>query len=258
MKLSYLQQGFGSNFPLVLLHPYPLNAHFWKNQLSGISRQRHVIAPNFRGYGATPADAGDHFSVEMFASDVRKTLHNLKIPKAVFAGCSLGGYVLFELWRQDPDLIAGMAFIDTRAEADTEEGRAKRMDSIQKIRETGNAMIPDVAAGLLSETTRKARPDVEREVKSWAAKPDCDTLIKSIELLAKRPDSQATLPTIDVPTLVVVGEEDTVTPVSSAEIIANGVENGSLVKIPEAGHLSPLENPLAVNQALSEFLPTIS
>lgn len=258
MKLSYLQQGFGAALPLVLLHPFPLNSHFWKNQLSGLSRERHVIAPNFRGYGATVIEASDRISIETFASDIRKTMRNLSVPRAIFAGCSMGGYVLFELWRQEPSLVAGMAFIDTRAEADTEEARQKRMDTIEKIQQAGTADLPGSVADYLSSKTQENAPAVERDVRSWAEEPSCETVIKSLEMLAKRPDSVPTLATINVPTVVIVGEDDKVTPPDAAKVIAENIPESKLAIIPDAGHFSPLENPAAVNQAMQDFLPTIS
>jgi 3-oxoadipate enol-lactonase len=258
MKLSYLQQGFGTSLPLVLLHPFPLHSHFWKNQLSGLSRDRHVLAPSFRGYGASILDPSDHITIETFASDVRKTLRSAKIPRAIFAGCSLGGYVLFELFRQEPALIAGLALIDTRAEADTAEARAKRMEMIDKLKQVGTVDLPDMAAGYLSEKTRRENPAVEREVRLWASQASCQSVIKSLEMMAIRPDSTPTLAKIDVPTLVVVGEEDQITPVGAAAHIADNIKDAKLVTVPGAGHLSPLENPSAVNSALREFLPTIS
>lgn len=257
MKLSYLQQGFGSALPLVLLHPFPLHSHFWRNQLSGLSRDRHVIAPSFRGYGASIIEPSDPITISACATDIRKTMKNAKIPKAVFAGCSMGGYVLFELWRQEKELVAGLAFMDTRAEADTEEGRNKRMELIEKIRETGTAELPEMVAGYLSKKTRTENPSLERDVRSWAAQASPDSVIKSLQMMADRPDSTPTLAKIDVPTIIVVGEEDKVTPVNAAETIADNIPDATLVTIPGAGHLAPLENSAAVNKAMLDFLPTV-
>lgn len=258
MKLSYLQQGFGTSLPLVLLHPFPLNSRFWSNQLSGLSHSSHVVAPDFRGYGASTSENLENISIAAFATDIRKTLKGAKISKAIFAGCSMGGYVLFELWRQDPALIAGMAFIDTRAEADTEEARAKRMELIEKIKLSGTADLPDMAAGYMSQATRDTRPAVERDVRSWAQKPSCEVIIRTLEMLARRPDSVATLATITVPTIAIVGEEDKVTPVDAARVIADGVEDARLVTVPGAGHLSPLEDPKAVNAALASLIAEVT
>jgi pimeloyl-ACP methyl ester carboxylesterase len=258
MKLSYLQQGFGAKPPVILLHPFPLHSHFWKNQLSGLSKDRHVIAPSFRGYGASVLDPSDHITVETYASDVRKTLRSAKIPKAIFAGCSMGGYVLFELFRQEPEVLAGMVLVDTRAEADTEQARGKRMDLIEKLQQTGTADIPDMAAGYLSDSTREKNPAVERDVRTWAGQASCQSVIKSLEMMAKRPDSTPTLSKINIPTMVLVGENDQVTPVDAARHIANNIDNARLEIIPEAGHLSPLENPAAVNEVMQDFLTTIS
>lgn len=253
MKLSYLQQGFGTALPLVLLHPFPLNAHFWKNQLSGLSNSRHVIAPNFRGYGASFIDPSDPITVAALASDIKKTLSNAKISKAIFAGCSMGGYVLFELWRQDKDLFAGMALIDTKAQADTAEARQKRADMVENLRKSGTADLPDIAAGMLSDHTRATQPDIERDVRSMAAMPACETVIKTVEMMAARPDSTPTLSQINVPTLVIVGEDDAVTPPQAALYMQNSIAGARLLTVPNAGHYAPLESPAVVNQALSEF-----
>lgn len=257
MKLSYLQQGFGSNLPLVLLHPFPLNAHFWKNQLSGLSSSRHVIAPNFRGYGASFIESSDPISVASLATDVQKTLRNANISKAIFAGCSMGGYVLFELWRQDKELFAGMALIDTKAHADTEEARAKREEMVEKLRLSGTADLPDTAAGMLSDQTRSEHPEIERDVRSMAAMPECETVIKTVQMMAARPDSTPTLSQIDVPTLIIVGEKDSVTPPEAANYMHSRIAGAKLITVPGAGHYAPLENPAVVNQALADFCASL-
>ncbi len=254
MKLAYLQQGFGTELPLILLHPYPLNSRLWCHQLARVSRNRHVIAPDFRGYGRSRPEPQEGFTIEQFASDIRKTLKGAQVPKAVFAGCSMGGYVLFELWRQDPSLIAAMMFIDSKADPDDDAARAKRLEAIDTVRETGTAKLPEVVAGMMSEETRTNKLDVVRDVSTWATEPSCETIIRSIEMLMNRPDSVPTLATIDVPTLVLVGEHDKVTPLEVAQTIHDGVEDSVLKVIPGAGHLSPIENPEAVNREMSAFL----
>jgi len=254
MKLSYLQQGFGSRLPLVLLHPYPLNARFWSNQLSGLSKDRHVIAPNFRGYGSSSADGPDEFTVERFASDVRKTLHTAQIPKAIFAGCSMGGYVLFELWRQAPELIDSMILADTKADADTDAAKARRLETIENVKKVGTVELPDTVAGFLSDATKTNCPSVEREVRMWASEAKAETVTKSLQMLVNRPDSTPTLSTINVPTLILVGEEDKITPPDDARKMETIIADASMVVVPNAGHLSPLENPRVVNEAITEFL----
>lgn len=260
MKLSYLQQGFGSGLPLVLLHPYPLNSRFWSNQLSALSKKRHVIAPHFRGYGATRVEQQDEFTIARFATDVRNTLATAQVPKAVFAGCSMGGYVLFELWRQEPELVAGMVLIDTKAGQDDDDLRIKRRELIEKVRAVGTADLPDAIITLLSEVTRETKPGVVRDVRAWAEEPSCVTIIKTLEMLLSRPDSQPTLATIDVPTLILVGENDPITSPEVAAQMCDSIKDARMEIIPGAGHLAPLENPAAVNAALANFLqdPAIS
>ncbi len=260
MKLSYLQQGFGSNLPLVLLHPYPLNARFWSNQLSALSKNRHIIAPHFRGYGATRAESRDEFSIASFANDIRDTLATAQVQKAIFAGCSMGGYVLFELWRQDPALISAMVLVDTKAEPDDEVTKNKRRKLIEQVRSVGTVDLPHASAGMLSGVTQETKPGVVRDVQAWAGEPSCETIIKTLELLANRPDSRATMATINVPTLILVGEKDEVTPPEKSLQMGEAIKGSRVEVISNAGHLAPLENPAAVNAAITAFLqdPAIS
>jgi 3-oxoadipate enol-lactonase len=173
----------------------------------------------------------------------------------VFAGCSMGGYTMFELWRQAPGLIAGMVLCDTRAEPDTDESRAKRSEQIRMIRERGpDFMQYFVAQNLLSETTRTEQPGVVVRVKELVSQAPAETMVATLQALADRADSGPTLASINVPTLVVVGENDTVTPLAASERLRKDIPGAELQVIPGAGHLTPLEKPDEINALLGRFV----
>lgn len=240
---------------LVLLHPYPVNSNFWAEQVDAFSDSWQVVCPDFRGYGESPADApAEPFSVQQYATDILETLTDLKITHAVFGGCSMGGYVLFELWRQRPSIFRGIILADTRAEADTSEARAKRDDTIATITEIGTANLPETATGMLSPVTRETKPDVVKNVRQMASNLDKTVITSTLAMLRDRPDSLATLPTINVPTLILVGEHDTVTPLDAAETMHRQIVNSRMAIVPQSGHYSPLENPDFVNPVIRKFL----
>lgn len=262
MKLGYQKQVPDSasdySLPLVLLHAFPLNSEMWRPQLQYFGRTRLVIAPDFRGYGKSDEHDGNEWDVSTYAGDVRDTLQELKITRAVIGGCSMGGYTIFELFRQEPGLFAGMILADTRAEPDTDDGKQKRHQQIQKIQQQGTGFVPDfVVENLLGNYTRRNRPEVVEHVKSIVSNASAGTITSTLRMLATRPDSGPTLPTINIPCLVVVGEEDTVTPRENSERLVRDIPGSQLEIIPNAGHLSPLENPEGFNKAVERFLTAV-
>jgi 3-oxoadipate enol-lactonase len=167
----------------------------------------------------------------------------------------MGGYTAFRLHALAPERVAGMVLADTRAGADDEAGRAKRADQAARARREGvgwlaEAMVP----ALLGETTRRERPDVVAQVRALVAEAHAEGVARALEAMRARPDSLPRLGEIRVPVLVLVGEEDTLTPPAESRRIAEGVSDGRLVVLPGAGHLANLEAPDAFNAALGEFL----
>lgn len=258
MKLGYESRGDESGAsPLVFLHAFPLTSAMWDHQLKHFARERRVLTLDLRGYGKSVDTDGSLFDVAQYARDVRETLTGLGITRAIFTGCSMGGYVIFELWRQEPGLFSGMVLADTRAEADNEEARAKRQKQTEQIQQQGAGFMPEfVVENLLSPYTRSHRPKVVAEVKQLVGQASPGTIVSTLRMLASRPDSGPTLATIDVPCLVAVGEDDQVTPRELSERLVRDIPNAELHIIPQAGHLSPLENPDEFNRTLDEFLTT--
>jgi 3-oxoadipate enol-lactonase len=230
-------------FTALLLHAFPLDARMWDETRTKLGEVA-VVAPTLPPQGGGRTLAG-------WAAAVLRLVEGEIVPVAV----SMGGYLAFELWRQAPERLSGLVLSDTRAGPETDEGRAGRERTIELIRERG-------AAGLWEEMEPKlfspaAEPEVVALARSIALDRSQDDLVTCLEAIRDRPDSRPTLPTIDVPTLVVVGENDELTPPHEAAAIASGIAGAKLVTIPESGHLPPLERPGAFLASLRALLAEV-
>jgi pimeloyl-ACP methyl ester carboxylesterase len=239
---------------LVLLHAFPLNARMWEGQLALADSGWRVIAPQLRGFddgaGDPPAE-----SVDDYAGDVIDLLDALQIKQAVVGGLSMGGYVAFALLRLAARYVQGLVLADTRSQADTPEGVAGRMRLLKLLQEQGPSAVADeMIPKLLGETTRRTNPTVVDTVRSLALASQAAAVAGAIRALMTRPDSTPLLSTIHVPTLIVVGDEDTLTPPAASEEMHRAIAGSHLVRIPNAGHLSNLEQPDSFNAALAAFL----
>lgn len=248
---------YGSGPPLVLLHPFPTNHKFWQPLLPYLVSRYRVLTPDLRGSGESNAGDGAA-TMAKHADDLERVCAAAGINKAVFAGLSIGGYVLFEFWRKHPERAAALVFADTRATPETPESRANRLKSIADVQLHGPApFVEGMAPKLLGETTRRNRPDVARAALAIMNESTVPGIAALQQGMAERPDSLPTLKTITVPTLIVVGEEDTLTPVADAEQLQQGIAGSKLVKVPAAGHLSAFEQPEAWGKQLRAFLDAL-
>ena len=247
----------GSGPPLVLLHPFPTNHKFWGPLLPHLAERYHVYMPDLRGSGETNAGEGPA-TMEKHARDLERICKAAGFGKAAFVGVSIGGYILFEFWRQHPERFAALVLCDTRATPDTQEGRAGRLKSINEVQTHGPAaFIESMAPKLLGETTRRNRPDVVHHASMIMNESTVAGITALQQGMAARADSVPTLATINVPTLLIVGEEDTLTPPFDAEQMRQGIAGSRLVKIPAAGHFSPFEQPELVGKELRTFLDAL-
>jgi pimeloyl-ACP methyl ester carboxylesterase len=253
--LAYHESGWGHGRTLVLLHAFPLNAAMWQPQLTAAPAGWRLVAPDLAGLGST--DDHDRASVALddYATDVMTLLDRLGIAHAVVAGVSLGGYVALALARLAPERLAGLVLVDTKAPADGPEARDGRARMLEVLSERGTAGVADaMIPKLLGETSRRERPSLVAEVRSMVLTNDPEGVRRAILRLRDRPDATPVLATVAVPALVVVGEEDAVTPPAEAERLAQGIPGARLERIPGAGHLSTLEQPAAFGRVLGDFL----
>jgi 3-oxoadipate enol-lactonase len=246
----------GRGLPVVLLHAFPLNRSMWEPQIAALFGECRCIVPDLRGFGNSPRSGP--YTMDRYADDVGALLDALQIEQAVVAGLSMGGYVALALWRRHRQRIRALVLSDTRAAADTPEAAQKRLDLAEVVRAQGvDAVIDKQLPGLIGKSTRERQPDLVERIRSIMAQSSVDGIVGGLEAMRTRPDSTPLLAGIDVPTLIVVGDEDAITPAKDARAMHKAVPNSRLEVIPEAGHLSNLERPAAFNTALSDFVGSL-
>lgn len=244
----------GGGVPVVLLHAFPLSSAMWLGQREGLSGVCRVITPDLRGFGGSPLGEEEP-SLAVMADDVAETLDAEGIERAVIGGQSMGGYVTMEFCRRHPDRVLGVILADTKASADTEAARANRERIAQAVTEHGGGvLLEEVVPGLVGPTTRQRRAMVYGRVRGLAQTAPPRAVAWASRAMATRPESFDTLRALKVPALVIVGEEDELSPPADAEAMAGAIPDATLVTIEEAGHLSAVERPEAFNRAVAAFV----
>ena len=244
----------GSGLPVVLLHPFPANHHFWDGCTPYLEDRYRLILPNLRAHGDSSPGTGAA-TMEKHARDVAALCDHLQIGKAAFVGVSIGGYVLFEFWRQFRERVAALVLADTRAEADSDEAREGRQESIQQVQERGpGPLIEALIPKLLGESTLRNRPDMVDSARALMSGMTVEGFVAALQGLAARPDSVPTLRSIAVPVLIVLGEEDVSTPRSAAELMAQRMHASRLEIVPRAGHYAAFEQPEVFGKLLRKWL----
>ncbi len=247
----------GTGAPVVMLHPFPANHRFWLPVAEALSDRYRVILPDLRAHGQSAAGDGAA-TMAKHAEDIARLCDECDLSRAAFVGCSIGGYVLFEFWRRFGDRVSALALCNTRASADTDEARKSRMQSAADVLERGPEWFIDgMMPKLIGESTRSNRPDIVADAKRIMMQSKAAGISAAQQGMAERPDSVATLGTIQVPTLVVGGEEDQGTPLEHAQQIHRGIRNSQLRVISKAGHYAAFEKPEEVTAVLREFLGSV-
>lgn len=254
-RLAWLQAGQGD--PVVLLHAFPLTADMWQPQLDTVPHGIRLIAPDLRGLGESSGPPA--VSVDDHAEDVLALLRHLNIERAVIGGLSIGGYITFAIHRRAAQRFRAVVLADTRADADTADARKAREQMQQAVQEKGpvaaaEAMLPKlVRPRALTDSTLS--PEVDR-LREMILRNGKDGIINAIETLKTRPDSTPTLSQITTPALIIVGSEDQATPVALSDAMHDRLHHTRVEKvvIPDAGHVSNLEQPAAFNAALWSFV----
>jgi len=253
VRLNWRESGEGR--PLVLLHGFPFNSAQWEPQLASPPSGWRLIAPDLRGFGASSGGGSGPYTMDIFAADIALLLDSLKVDRAVFCGLSMGGYVAFSLLRGFRERVSGLVLCDTRAGADSPEAKAGRRALADQVAREGTAAVRSaMLPKLVSETTRRERPEVVDRIGDMIDIAPTDSLQRTLHGLAERADSEPLLRGVQVPTLVIVGEDDAITPPGDAEILARGIPGARIETIAEAGHVSNLEQPERFSRALDDFL----
>jgi 3-oxoadipate enol-lactonase len=258
ISLGY--EEWGSGKPIVLLHAFPCNRSMWAPQISALiqGHEFRVITPDFRGFGESEVPEGPYL-METLADDIAALLDALHIEACFLGGLSMGGYVALAFYRAYPTRVHALILADTRAQADTPEGRAIREETAQLVERTGSHSIAErfLPRLLCPETLQEPIGTMSRLQAMIEAAPP-PGIAGALRGMALRPDSTNLLPQIACPTLVLVGEEDSLTPPDDARLLAESIPNARLVTIPRAAHLANMEQPEIFNQALVAFMEEIA
>jgi 3-oxoadipate enol-lactonase len=244
----------GNGPPAVLLHPFPLNHEFWIPATQALLPRYRLILPDLRGHGDSGIGDGAA-TMEKHASDLARVLDHADVGRAPFVGVSIGGYILFEFWQRFRGRVAALVLCNTKAQADTQDARTGRLKAAADVLERGTdpffeSMVPRV----LGKTTRESRPDVVEGALRMMRKMSPEDVAQVQRGMAERQDSVAILQTINVPALLITGEEDILTGPPEAEVMRQHISGSVMKVIPRAGHFAAWEQPEQVGPLLRQFL----
>ncbi len=246
----------GKGPDLVLLHPFPAHHGVWMPVGEQLASKYRVILPDLRGHGQSGVGEGVA-TMEKHAEDLVRVLADAQVSKAIFAGESIGGYILFEFWRRHRERVEALVLCNTKATADAAEARKARLQSAEDVLKTGvEPFVDTMLPKLLGETTRYNRPDVVAAAKAMMMKITAAGVAAVQRGMAERPDSVPTLRTIDVSTLVIGAGEDSI-PLSEAELMKQHIGKASLRVIAKAGHYAVFERPEEALRLLRQFLDAL-
>jgi pimeloyl-ACP methyl ester carboxylesterase len=242
----------------VFLHAFPLGASMWEPNLEGLPDGWRAIAPDLPGFGGTPLPERPGHRMADFAGDVIDLLDHLGATQAVVVGCSMGGYVAFQVMKSAPRYVIGLALVSTRAGADNEESRQNRRKMMATLDADGvGAVATEMAPKLVGATTRRQHPDLVEQVRSRILANDRIGMRTAVGAIMERDDSTALLGHIKVPTLIVHGLEDALIPFSEAESMHRVIARSEYYPVPYSGHLPNLEHAKAFNARLAHFLSRV-
>lgn len=255
INLAYTDVGTGP--PIVLIHGYPFNRSLWTEQTEALNSKYRVVAPDLRGFGGSDSSEGTATMARM-AEDVAALMDALAIEQAVIGGLSMGGYVALAFARMFPARVKALVLADTRAQADSEEGKQTRHQQAEKALSEGMAGIADaMLPKLLTPDTVSKRPELVKRVRDMMLKTKPGGAAAALLGMAERDDQTEFISSIRVPALILVGREDAITPVADSEKMQSRIEGSRLVVIENAGHVSNLEQTEQFNDALLGFLSTV-
>jgi pimeloyl-ACP methyl ester carboxylesterase len=261
-ELAYVDRGAGE--PVLLVHGFPLDHTMWDAQIGALSKHARVIAPDLRGFGQSPlgpVDPTDGITMERYADDLAEFLDELNLgadQPVVFVGLSMGGYIAWQFARKYASRLRALVLLDARSLADTDDARAGRLKMAESVAEWGSGRVAEMMGPRLSApSTFKTKPEIIAALRRVVENTAPAAIAAAQRGLAARPDMTGFLPQIKVPTLVIVGDQDVISPPAEMQAIAAAIPNASFVVIPNSGHMTTMENPEAVNVALTRFIQGI-
>jgi len=254
-EIAYAVLGDGP--PPVLLHPFPAHHELWLPAAQVLASRYRVILPDLRGHGESDVGEGPA-TMQKHAVDLTRVLDETGVGRAVFCGVSIGGYILFEFWRRYRPRVEALVLCDTRSQGETTESRATRLKSAADVLEQGTEKFVDgMIPRMLGKTTLATRPDLIDGARRMMLKMSSDDIVQVQGGMAERPDSTPTLKTIDVPTLILIGEQDTVTTVADGESMRQNIPGSQFKVIAKAGHYAVWERAEEVGKVLRQFVDSL-
>jgi pimeloyl-ACP methyl ester carboxylesterase len=247
----------GDGPPVVLLHPFPVNHEFWFLVADALASRYRLILPDMRGHGESGIGDGPA-TMEKHATDIARVMDDAGIGRAPVIGVSIGGYAIFELWRRHRNRVSALVLCNTKAPADNVEARASRLQAADDVLEQGTErFFEGMVQKVLSATTRETRPDLVDRALRMMRKMSPQDVAQVQRGMAERPDSVETLKTIYVRTLLITGQEDTMTGAKEAELMHQHIAGSTVQIIPRAGHYSPWEQPELASRLMRQFLDSV-
>jgi pimeloyl-ACP methyl ester carboxylesterase len=250
LEMSYTDRGLGPT--LVLLHGFPLDSRVWHAVEDHLEANFRIVSPDLRGFGRTASETP--FTIESLADDVHALLAALKCTPCILGGLSMGGYVALAYAKKYPSDLKGFSLIDTKSAADTEEGKQGRMKMIELVRQGGSkAVVEQMFPKMIVEKTVREQPAVVHALRGIMSECPPKTIEQALLAMRDREDFTALLPTIKVPSLVIVGDGDAIAAPDLSRAMQAAIPGSQLAVIPNAGHMAPIEQPEAVADALAKF-----
>jgi 3-oxoadipate enol-lactonase len=252
--MFYTDTGPKDRPAIIFLHAFPFSSEMWTSQVRELESDFRVITCDMRGFGKTELGDGQYL-LDHLVDDLFGLMDQLKLSEVILCGLSMGGYVALRAVEREKGRVSALILADTRSEADSNEAKTKRADAISKIKRGElSAYFDGFLQGALGEDTRKIQPALVLSIKSQLMQVSPKSLVAALIALAARTDTTQFLSEISIPTLIIVGEQDTLTPPPASESMGKKISGSVLRKLPGVGHLSNLESPNEFNSELSSFL----
>jgi 3-oxoadipate enol-lactonase len=253
VQLSYTQYGSGEQ-TIIFIHGFPFDKSMWDGQARILSKKNKVITFDIRGFGKSESGS-EKPSIDLFAGDLIALIDALALKKVIACGLSMGGYVLLNAVSRAPEKFSKIILADTQCIADSEEGKEKRFKTIDKVNAEGLEVFAEgYVQNVFAKSSHETKKDAVAHAKKMITTTDRQTVTSTLKALAERKETCNSLKNVKVPALIICGKEDTVTPLSQAELLNNTIRGSTMKIIEKAGHMSNLEQPEAFNAAIEEFL----
>ncbi len=256
----YIDVGSQTATPIIFIHGFPFSHKMWNfpgGQIDALSATNRVVAYDIRGHGESEVGSG-HYSIELFVDDLFALMDHLNIPKAIICGLSMGGYIALRAVERNPERVLGLILCDTRSEADGNEAKIRRANGIKFIQTNGMKFYAqDYVKIVFAHSSFESHSDAIKTIQSIVERTAPTSIYSTLLALAARTDTTTNLPNIKCPTLILVGEKDNVTPVGASQAMKENISGSEMFVIPNAAHISNMENPVEFNKYLVEFVAKI-